>query len=71
MSLNIDLFPLLPDMVLGKEFICSRECHVVMNVRVPFERIPNGRSEFRQPGLSFLLLFSPQAIGVLSRKGQR
>ena len=56
---------LLPDGVLSKELIDSRECCIMVNVRVPFEQVPDGRPEFRQPGFSFFLFFRLQAIGVL------
>ena len=42
----LEYLGLVLDTVLGKELACSRECRVVMNVRV----VP-------QSGLSFLLLF--------------
>jgi len=62
--LGLDL-RLLPDGMLGEEFIGGRECRVMINVWVPFEQVPKRRSEFRQPGFSFFLFFGLQAIGVL------
>ena len=53
----------------NEELVGGRECRVVIDVRVPFEQIPNNKSEFRRPGLSFLLLFNLRAIGVLCEAG--
>jgi len=64
--LGLDL-SLLPDGVLGEEFIGGGERRVVMNIRVSFQQIPKGRSELRQPGFSFFLLFGLQAVSVLRR----
>ena len=66
-SSNIDLLPLLQSGVLAKELICSSECRVVMNVQVPFEQIPNGKPEFRQPGLPPPPFFSPRSSVCFKR----